>query len=335
MSARSDAMELFLTLSGWGQARRSTLAGDASNRRYDRLIHPELGRAVLMDAPPEKGEDIRPFIAIATHLRAAGLSAPQVLARDEAHGFLILEDLGDDLFARVLTQDLSHEAQLYEAAIDALIVAQNHAAPKGLAQYGADEMAQTAMLAPDWYLAQTQPVSDAQRGAFHDMVHGLLDHHLTAPFVLVQRDYHAENLLWLPERDGVARVGLLDFQDAMRGPAAYDVASLLKDARRDVSPAIQEAALTRYITRSGVAEDAFRASYALCSAQRNLRIIGVFARLCIRDGKPQYPDLMPRVWANLQSDLAHPALADLKAWVDAHMPPPTPAIIAQIKAAHV
>jgi aminoglycoside/choline kinase family phosphotransferase len=328
-------MELFLTLSGWGQARRSTLAGDASNRRYDRLIHPELGRAVLMDAPPEKGEDIRPFITIATHLRSAGLSAPQVLARDEAHGFLILEDLGDDLFARVLTQDLSHEAQLYDAAIDALIVAQNHAAPKGLAQYGADEMAQTAMLAPDWYLAQTQPVSDAQRGAFHDMVHGLLDHHLTAPFVLVQRDYHAENLLWLPERDGVARVGLLDFQDAMRGPAAYDVASLLKDARRDVSPAIQEAALTRYITRSGVAEDAFRASYALCSAQRNLRIIGVFARLCIRDSKPQYPDLMPRVWANLQSDLAHPALADLKAWVDAHMPPPTPAIIAQIKAAHV
>jgi len=335
MSPRTDAIGLFLTLSGWGEAQRSTLAGDASNRRYDRLIHPKLGRAVLMDAPPEKGEDIRPFIAIATHLRAAGLSAPQVLARDEAHGFLILEDLGDDLFARMLAQDLSREAELYEAAIDALLVAQTHAMPEGLAPYGAEEMAQTAMLAPDWYLAHTQPVSDTERGAFHDLIGGLLQEHLTAPFVLVQRDYHAENLLWLPERDGVARVGLLDFQDAMRGPAAYDLASLLKDARRDVSGAVQEAALSRYITRSGVEPEAFKTSYALCSAQRNLRIIGVFARLCIRDGKPQYPDLMPRVWDNLQSDLAHPALAQLNAWVEAHMPPPTPQIIARIKAAHV
>jgi aminoglycoside/choline kinase family phosphotransferase len=230
---------------------------------------------------------------------------------------------------------VSLETELYEAAIDALLVAQNHPMPDGLTEYGAKEMAQTAMLATGWYLAHTTPVSDAQRQAFHDLIGGLLQQQLTAPFVLVQRDYHAENLLWLPERDGVARVGLLDFQDAMRGPAAYDVASLLKDARRDVSPAIQEAALTRYITRSGAAPEAFRASYALCSAQRNLRIIGVFARLCIRDGKPHYPDLLPRVWANLQSDLTHPALAELKAWVEAHMPPPTPDIIARIKAAHV
>lgn len=335
MSAREEALTLFLTLSGWGQARREVLAGDASNRRYDRLTHPDLGRAVLMDAPPDKGEDIRPFVKIATHLRNAGLSAPQVLARDAENGFLILEDLGDDLFARVLADDLSLEADLYDAALDALLVAQEHAPPSGLARYGAAEMAQTAMLVTDWYLAHSQPVSDTVRGGFSDLIGGLLDTHLDGPQVLVQRDYHAENLLWLPERDGVASVGLLDFQDAMLGHPAYDLASLLKDARRDVSPAVQEAALSRYITRSGVSPEKFKTSYALCSAQRNLRIIGVFARLCIRDGKPQYPDLMPRVWANLQSDLAHPALEGLRAWVSTHLPPPTPEVIAQIKAAHV
>ncbi len=335
MTAREKALEVFLHLSGWGDARRGVLAGDASNRRYDRLTHPELGRAVLMDAPPEKGEDIRPFIKIANHLRSASLSAPQILARDPEHGFMILEDLGDDLFARVLENDNGLEPTLYDAAIDALLTAQRQTPPEGLVHYGADEMVQTAMLATDWYLAFTRPVSDAQRNEYSDLISGLLHHHLTSPFVLVQRDYHAENLLWLPQRKGPARVGLLDFQDAMLGPDAYDLASLLKDARRDVSPEVQQAAFAAYLERSGTDAEPFRSTYALCSAQRNLRIIGVFTRLCIRDRKQHYPDLLPRVWRNLQDDLTHPALAELRSWVDAHMPPPDPPLIAKIKAAHV
>jgi aminoglycoside/choline kinase family phosphotransferase len=152
--------------------------------------------------------------------------------------------------------------------------------------------------------------------------------------VLVLRDYHAENLIWLPERIGAARVGLLDYQDALAGHAAYDLVSLLEDARRDTSPDLREAMIRRYLDRHpGLHGAAFRAAYAALGAQRNLKIVGIFARLAIRDGKPRYLSLIPRVWGHLQSDLAHPALAPLRDWVARHVPPPDPAALARAAAA--
>jgi len=335
MIDRASLATAFLAKTDWHDAAIGPLAGDASNRRYERLFSPGLPNAVLMDAPPEKGEDTRPFVKIATHLTDIGLSAPRIYAQDATNGFLLIEDLGDDLFARVAAQDPSREGALYEAAADALIAAQTAAPPPELAEYGVQAMAETALLLPDWYLKHGTgtPIPAAARDAFSTLVTATLDANIGPDRVLVQRDYHAENLLWLPERDGPARVGLLDFQDAMIGPPAYDLASLLRDARRDVSAAVQEATLAHFIAKTGTDEAQFKASYAACSAQRNMRILGVFARLCVRDGKAHYPDLMPRVWDNLQRDLAHPALAELAAWIAANVPPPTPALIARIKAA--
>jgi len=335
MTDRAALAAAFLAQTDWRDAAIGPLAGDASNRRYERLTAPGLPNAVLMDAPPEKGEDTRPFVQIATHLTDIGLSAPRIYAQDAAHGFLLIEDLGDDLFARVTANDPSCEAALYEAAADALIVAQAATPPPGLLEYGVHAMAETAHLLPDWYLryGADAPLSAQERDAFSALVTSTLDANIGPDRVLVQRDYHAENLLWLPERTGPARVGLLDFQDAMIGPPAYDLASLLLDARRDVSPNVQAATLAHFISETCSDEERFKASYAACSAQRNMRILGVFARLCVRDGKAHYPDLMPRVWGNLQRDLAHPALAKLANWIAAHVPEPSPALIARIKVA--
>lgn len=335
MTGRTHDMAVFLTLSGWAEAKRVPLAGDASNRRYERLTHPRHGHAVLMDAPPETGEDTRPFIKIATHLHAAGLSAPQIYARDTERGFLIIEDLGDDLFAKVLDPSPAQELALYLAAADALFHAQQVAPPKDLARYGPAEMADTAMLAVDWYLKFTTPGPEGIRLDLLREISAKLATYLTGPEVLVQRDYHAENLLWLPDRKAPANVGLLDFQDAMLGHPAYDLASLLKDARRDVAPAVQQAAIDRFLNLSGVDPDQFMSAYATCSAQRNLRILGVFTRLCVRDDKRHYPDLLPRVWRNLMSDLEHPALYALRPLVVNNFPEPSPQLIATLKAANV
>lgn len=342
MTTRDQTLTVFLQLAGWGRAKREPLAGDASNRRYERLNDPQLGPAVLMDAPPETGEDTRPFIKIAAHLSASGLSAPKILARDAENGFLILEDLGDDLFARFLEQHPDQERTLYIAAIDALIAAQQPPPPTGLETYGVAEMTQTALLAADWYQRFADPEARSIRADLEQEVARTLKRALNRALkktwgqelVLVQRDYHAENLLWLPERATPANVGLLDFQDAMLGHPAYDLASLLKDARRDVGAATQNAALAHFLDKTGLDGDAFSCAYAACSAQRNLRILGVFARLSVRDGKRHYPDLLPRVWRNLQDDLAHPTLAALRSVVAA-LPTPSAAIIDRLKAAHV
>lgn len=332
---RDSKMQAFLTLSGWGNAKRQVLAGDASNRRYDRLDDPELGVAVLMDAPPEKGEDTRPFIKIASHLKAAGLSAPTIIARDTVNGFLIIEDLGDDLFARVLDADPTPETELYITATDALYAAQLAALPADLAEYGPAAMADTALLAVDWYLKFATDDAPDIRNGFHGRVLEFLTQHLTGEYVLVQRDYHAENLLWLPNREGAERVGLLDFQDAMLGHPAYDLASLLKDARRDVSPVTQTACIAHFLDISGKDSAQFSAAFAACSTQRNLRIIGVFTRLCVRDGKRHYPDLLPRVWRNLMSDLEHPEMQGFGEWITQILPEPTSKVIEQIKATNV
>lgn len=331
MSERRTRATAFLTLNGWADAARAPLAGDASNRRYERLRHPDLGAAVLMDAPPERGEDVRPFIAVAEHLAALGLSPPRVFARDEEHGFLLLEDLGDALFKRVIHDAPDLEQPLYTAATDVLLELHRAALPEGLPTYDAELMSEMAGLAFDWYLAHAGAPDPNAKSRFQVVFEPLLARLSDVTPVLIQRDYHAENLLWLPERTGAARVGLLDFQDAMAGHPAYDLVSLLQDARRDVPPAIEAAMIAHYINESGRDRAAFENAYHLLGAQRNLRILGVFARLCLRDGKSQYLDLIPRVWGLLQRDLDHPALAPVADMLRAALPAPDATLIDRLK----
>ncbi|MCY4179814.1 MAG: phosphotransferase [Litoreibacter sp.] len=336
MTNRAAQLKTFLTLAGWGQASRHALAGDASNRRYLRLANIDGARAVLMDAPPDTGEDIAPFIAIAEHLTRRGFSAPALLARDVREGFLLLEDLGDDLFARVLEADPSQEGALYTAATDVLIHLHAQKPREGLKTYGPFEMAEAACLSLDWYARFAgQPAAQTDRSSFRDLIQTMLDKAQPSRPVMALRDYHAENLIWLPGRHGYRRVGLLDFQDAMLSHPAYDLVSLLYDARRDVSEETRTICLERYISATGANRDQFLSASSLCSAQRNLRIMGVFARLSIRDGKPSYPDLMPRVWGNLMRDLEHPDLAPLQALIAKHLPAPDAKIIKKIKTTHV
>ncbi|QIZ81035.1 aminoglycoside phosphotransferase family protein [Thalassovita gelatinovora] len=326
MIERTKLAEDFIAGSDWAGALRSPLAGDASNRRYERL-HRDGETAVLMDAPPEKGEDIRPFVAIAHYLTDLGLSAPQVWAEDAENGFLILEDLGDGLFARAIPDHPELEAPLYQAATDVLTRLHSAGPPQNLARYSPEVMTDLAALAWTWYKGGNDPSEQVFRASFEPV----LEHYAADHSVLIQRDYHAENLLWLPDRDGTARVGLLDFQDAMAGHRAYDLVSLLQDARRDVPPEIETAMIRRYVVDNQLDPVAFQTAYAVLGAQRNLRILGVFARLCLRDGKAHYVDLIPRVWALLLRDLDHPALVPVKPIVLNALPKPTSDYLQDLK----
>lgn len=332
MSGRESLVRDFLNRTDWSDATIAPLAGDASNRRYLRLSSPAGdATAVLMDAPTEKGEDARPFIRIARYLADIGLSAPRILAQDEDTGFLLLEDLGDNLFARVILQSPDLETPLYSVATDLLAKLHGHPAPIGLASYTPPLMADLAALAFDWYLAGCAGTNASARSAFHSGILETLSEYAAETEVLIQRDYHAENLLWLPDRDGAARVGLLDFQDAMMGHRAYDLVSLLQDARRDVPADVETAMIKRYIQTTNMTEAPFLTAYHCLGAQRNLRILGVFARLCIRDGKTHYVDLIPRVWAHLMHDLDHPALTSVARSVRSTLPAPNPEILQRLK----
>lgn len=329
MTDRHALSAAFVTSAGWGKAARHHLAGDASDRRYDRL---RLGAttAVLMDAPPGTGDDPADFIRIAEHLAALGLSPPRIVARDLTQGFLLLEDLGDRLVARQAA-DPAQEAMLYRLAVDVLIHLQAHPAPPGLPNLTAADWATAACFAPDWYrfaaLGDTGDSSD-----FRAKLTALLTEYADGPRVLILRDYHAENMLWLPDRPGLAGLGLLDFQLGQMGQPGYDLVSLLQDARRDV-PLNLETALTHYFAiTTGIDLGSFSATYAVLGAQRALRILGNFARLCLRGGKPDYLRLLPRVWGQLQRNLAHPALAELRAICESLLPEPTPDIIVRIGA---
>ncbi len=331
VNPRAALEEAFLAAHGWGQATRAMLAGDASFRKYKRLAD-GARRAVLMDAAPPR-EDVRPFVAITRALTDAGFSAPRLLAADLDHGFLLLEDLGDDRYGRVAAADPALETPLYEAAVDALVALHRLSlSPRlsvepglsyALPAYDEELYLREAFLFTDWYLPTLLggPLSASERRAFADLWRAALAPLFAADPVLTLRDYHADNLMWLPARAGVARVGLLDYQDAVIGHRAYDLVSLLEDARRDVSPQLAEAMMKRYLAASGVEEAAFRRAYAVLGAQRNAKIIGIFTRLYARDGKAIYLDLIPRVWGLLERDLAHPSLRALQKWIDDKAPP--------------
>lgn len=328
---RNTNIDAFLASANWANATRSPLAGDASSRRYERLHHSDGRHSILMDAPPDTGEDVRPFRRIAQHLQSIGLSAPEILAVDETQGFLLLEDLGDDLFASVVLAKPDLQPQLYTAATDVLLLLHRTPFPD-LPTFDTPLLAEMIRPVFDWYqhgiLGQTDKTAQME---FETTFRDVLTQSISGAPVMILRDFHAENLLWLPERQGIRRVGLLDFQDAKAGHPAYDLVSLLQDARRDVPLDIEAATIAHYVNKSGVDPDAFRASYAVLGAQRNLRILGVFARLCLRDGKAHYVDFIPRVWDFVMRDLEHPALADIAPFILKALPPPTPERLQRLK----
>ncbi len=320
MADRDALIEGFLARAGWHDARRAPLAGDASFRRYERIHHGDR-RAVLMDAPPEH-EDVRPFVAVARYLSSLGLSAPEILAADEDSGLLLLEDLGDDLYTRVL-RDGADEDALYAVAVDVLTVVHDRPSALAVPAYDDARLLAAAELFLDWFvpaMSGRPPPADV-RAAYNAAWSEVLPLARATPQRLILRDYHADNLLWLPARAGARRCGLLDFQDATLGSVAYDLVSLLEDARRDVAPVIVARALDRYHALVGGDRAAFEAAYAVLGAQRNTRIVGVFTRLWRRDGKARYLDLLPRVWRHLEGDLRHPAMEPVRRWFDANVPP--------------
>ena len=347
---RIAAIRAFLARSGFAQAERQYVQGDASTRAYERLTL-DGASYILMNSPQRPdgpsvrdgkpysaiahlADNVTPFVAMAQALRARGLSAPAIIAADRAAGLLVIEDLGREL---VVTGDPAAPIEArYEVATD--LLAALHRAPLPdvlpvepgvdyrLPRYDLEALLIEAELLVDWYLPRLDAKpAPAMRDAYVALWRGALQPVFEAPATWVLRDYHSPNLLWLAAREGIARIGLLDFQDAVMGPAAYDLASLLQDARVDVPEMMEIALLSRY-TRARRAADAgfdapaFAKVYATLATQRASKILGIFARLDARDGKPQYLRHMPRVWAYLQRSLAHPALAPLAAWYRVNVP---------------
>jgi aminoglycoside/choline kinase family phosphotransferase len=358
LSSDREALKAqFLQTAGFGDARREPLSGDASTRLYERLRRANGASFILMDQPPALESSVCPpgataaerialgynaaarlaagsvaaFVATAAHLRSLGLSAPEVFAHDVAHGLAVIEDLGDGLYATLIAEG-ADERPLYEAAVDVQVALQAQAPPDvlraddvawplltydtlalkiatdtflewwpkhaGIPAFGADAVAEwDALWAPVWVAGEA--------GAR----------------VFCHRDYHAQNLLWLPERSGVARVGLIDFQDALKAHPAWDLLHLLQDARRDIAPELEAAMLARFLAaRPELEHDRFLAEYRALASSNAARILGrVFARQVLL-GRPQYKAFMPRTWRYLERNLQDPALAGLKAWFDRHVP---------------
>ncbi len=304
----------FLKQNGWQNARISPVAGDASFRRYFRVE--EGGRqAILMDAPPPH-EDPRPFIAIAEYLTGAGFAAPAIYARDLDRGLVLLEDFGDQRMREHLDENPAAEDGIYRRVMD--LLRDLHQAPAAsLPPYDEAQYLREANLLTEWYCPAQQLEVDAE--GFEAIWRQVLAPVLSAqdPPVTVMRDYHAENIMLLDD----GRLGLLDFQDALMGHPAYDLVSMLQDARRDVADELEEDMLAYYLTdHDRDAADEFRSHYAILGAQRNSKIIGIFTRLCVRDGKARYLDFLPRMWRLLEKDLRHPALAPVAQWFDRNIP---------------
>lgn len=357
MSERGALIADFLATAGLAEVRREPLPGDASTRRYERLTTPSGASLMLMDQAPAlesppcdpvwtpderrahgwnatarlSAGRIEAFAAVADHLRSVGLSAPEVVALDAANGLAVLEDLGDDLYARVIERG-ADERPLYLEAVEAL--ARLHLAaplpghlsgPGGnwpLLTYDATALQAGADLFIEWMpkLLPELDFSPDARAEWHEAWAPVTAMGEAKARVMAHRDYHAENLLWLPGREGFRRVGLIDFQDAVLAHPVWDLHSLLQDARRDVSPEIERAALDHYIDVTMVDGDEYRADYAALAALNEARILGVFARLIARDSKPRYRRFMPRMWGHLEQNLKRPELTQVRVWFDRHVP---------------
>ncbi|OOY20000.1 hypothetical protein BMI86_11045 [Thioclava sp. DLFJ5-1] len=316
-------IQSFLTAAGWHDASRRPLAGDASARSYERLTR-GADRAVLMKAPD--GTEIARFTRIGDWLAEAGFSTPNVLARDDAAALLLLEDFGDALAARHLDATPDDEPALYALITEFLADLPRHAPPEDLPLLDGPALADLLDLVPEFYPCTDRAAADALQQAIADKFD-------TLPAwkpVLCLRDFHAENIILL-DRPGLRRLGLLDYQDALRAHPAYDLVSALQDARRDVSPQVEDAEISHYCALTKTDPTTFRLAYGLLGLQRALRILGIFARLTIRDGKPQYLEYMPRVYGYISRNLADPALADLAELFHAAYPAPDPNLIADLR----
>jgi N-acetylmuramate 1-kinase len=311
-------------LARWHSATREPLTGDASARKYFRL-RGESGTAILMDAS-HVPDSVAPFIRIARHLRQLGFSAPQLYLHDEPNGLLLLEDFGDDTFARLLEKPVASRQspvadseELFTLATDVLIALHSHphAVPENLRAYHPEKMLEDIELFLQW---RTPNITARDREDFREAWRELLPRAHRVPQSLLLRDYHVANLMLLPPRDGVRRAGLLDFQDAYRGPVTYDLISLLEDARRDVPETLQKKLLARYLAAfPALDRDAFETSLAILAAQRHTRVLGIFERLAQHEGKLDYRRLhSPRVQRMLHQALNHPALAAVKRWMETH-----------------
>lgn len=300
----------FLARSGFGLADAQTLPQDASFRRYLRFRHPRA--AMLMDAPPP--EDVRAFLRIATHLRGAGVSVPDIIDADPEAGLVLEEDFGDDLLSTLLDRG-DAPRPLLSAAVEALAAVHRAAPPAGLPDWGRAQMTQTALgtLFDWWWPARYgAPAPDAARSQVAAALDTMLACVADGPRSFVHRDYFAGNLLWLPERSGARRVGIIDFQTAALGHPAYDLASLLQDARRDIPEDAAEAAMAHYLAlRPELEPLAFRTAYDACAAQRHLRVACQWVRLAQRDKRPQYLRHGPRTWRLLNRALERPVAAPL------------------------
>ena len=356
MSDRAERLHDFLVRAGWGDATLTALAGDASTRRYLRAERRGV-TAMVMDQPQSAesppapagadpalrqrlgynaiarlaGADCGRFVAVSEYLRHRGLSAPQIFAWDATAGFVLSEDLGNTLYADMI--DAGHDAtELYRTAVDILVRLHEEPAPSELPgdipffRYDEPALLAEIDLFAEWYLPlllgrRAHDSESYEHRALWTRALRQLDGSIP---VFVHRDYHAQNLMWLQQRTGLARTGVIDFQDAVAGSAAYDLVSLLEDARRDVPRDLADAMLNYYLKeRSGFIgfdTQTFESEKAIMAAQRNAKIIGIFSRLYLRDGKPRYLAMIPRVWSYLETDLHHPVLSPLKIWYDDLIP---------------
>jgi aminoglycoside/choline kinase family phosphotransferase len=328
------------------------MAGDASTRSYARLVRQD-GAFILMNSPRRPdgpaiydgksysaaahlAEDVKPFVAIANGLRERGFSAPSIHHADLEAGFLITEDFGS---AGFIEGDPPRPiAERYQAAADMLAALHRESLPEilplaphvtyAIPAFDTDALLVEIGLMPEWYLPDRGvELTRDLHAEFVTMWRDLLSKPAKAPKTWALRDFHSPNLIWLDQRPGTAKVGIIDFQDTVLGPAAYDLASLLQDARIDVPEPLELALLTRYIKARRASDDTFDAAafaeiYAIMSAQRNTKLLGIFARLNRRDGKPQYLRHLPRIWTYLTRSLAHPALSGIRKWYSANVPPP-------------
>ena len=330
---REQIIENFLNEHGWGDAKRNLLAQDASFRKFDRLQRGDTS-IVLMDAPPPM-EKVEPFINIAGHLNKLGFNAPDIIARNIEHGLLLVEDFGDDTFTKLLTNEHDNEDFLYSLAIDVLThlhqIPAEQAILDDMPSYDLPTLSREVGLLTEWYMpaitGQETPPEVTQ--SYQEAWLPLFNRVQCQPQTLVLRDFHVDNLIIIKGQNGIRACGLLDIQDALAGPRAYDLISILEDARRDISDELRTRLWQRYLaampefSEPGPARDELEAMCAIMGAQRHAKIIGIFTRLYKRDNKPAYLTNIPRVWKLLERSVQHPALIDIKDWLDHHIPPPT------------
>ena len=324
MTKREEQIKELLRKNNLLCAPTEKITSDASNRKYLRLTKGNK-TVILMDSNPEKNEPVNNFIYFTNFLRKHHFSAPKIYDSDIPNGLLLLEDLGARNFADILKVKPKVETNIYKEAVNQLIMIQSKETPKQAKPYSTEILIEEALLFTEWYLGETN--SSRLSTQFTSLLTPLLKKIDQTKPTLVLRDFHAENLIWMNSRKNFKRVGLLDYQDALIGHPAYDIASLLKDARRDVSIEVRDIMTNHYLEKTKHNKDLFLRDYSILSAQRNLKIIGIFSRLSIRDKKKNYVKLIPRVWKNLENDFMHPDLKNLSKFINAVAPYPNVKIL--------